>query len=83
MATQTRPRAVRVRRVPNWRLQQLRIDAGMACSDLAYRAGTSAKTVRLAEAGFVPGPRIQFGIAQVFKLKPTDIWPLEMQGSVR
>lgn len=51
----------------------------MAPSDLAYRAGVSAKTIRLAEHGFVPGPRIQFAIAQVFDLSPLDLWPLETQ----
>lgn len=51
----------------------------MAPSDLAYRAGVSAKTIRLAEHGFVPGPRIQFAIAQVFELSPLDLWPLETQ----
>lgn len=79
----------RSRRVPNRHLTRLRVNHGMATTDLAYRAGTSAKTIRLAEAGFVPGPRIQFAIAQVFvdadtgrRLVPTDIWPLEMQQHV-
>lgn len=69
----------RSRRAPNRRLAELRINAGMAPSDLAYRAGTSAKTIRLAELGWVPGPRIQFAIAAVFDLKPLDLWPLELQ----
>lgn len=60
----------------NRRLQELRINAGMAPSDLAYRAGISPKTVRLAEHGFIPGPRTQFAIAQVFDLHPLDLWPL-------
>lgn len=57
----------------------------MAPSDLAFRAGTTAKTIRMVEAGFVPGPRIQFAIAQVFtsatgeKLLPLDVWPMETQ----
>lgn len=67
------------RRLPNRNLQALRINAGMAPSDLAFRAGTSAKTVRLAEAGWVPNPRIQFAIAGVFALTPLDLWPLETQ----
>lgn len=69
----------RRRRSPNRRLQELRINSGMAPSDLAYRAGVSAKTIRLAEAGFIPGPRIQFSVAQVFSLSPLELWPLESQ----
>lgn len=64
---------------PNRRLQELRINAGLSTTDLAYRAGTSAKTIRLAEKGYVPGPRLQFQIAQVFELLPLDLWPLERQ----
>jgi lambda repressor-like predicted transcriptional regulator len=51
----------------------------MAPADLAYRAGVCAKTIRLAEAGFVPGPRIQFAIAAVFDMQPLELWPLERQ----
>jgi len=67
------------RRFPHRRLLELRINAGMAPSDLAYRAGVSAKTIRMVEAGWVPGPRVQFAIAAVFDLLPLDLWPLERQ----
>lgn len=70
-------RSQRVR--PHRQLQILRINAGMAPNDLAYRAAVSAKTVRMVEAGFVPGPRIQFQIAGVFGLQPLDLWPIERQ----
>ena len=46
---------------------------------LAYRAGVSGNTIRMVEAGFVPGPRIQFAIAQVFDMRPLDLWPIEEQ----
>lgn len=49
----------------------------MSPNDLAYRAGISGNTVRLAEAGFRPGPRVQFAIAAVLDVQPLDIWPLE------
>lgn len=65
---------------PNRQLMELRINQGMSPNDLAYQAGVSGKTVRMAEAGFVPGPRIQHAIATVFDLRPTDIWPLHSQG---
>lgn len=66
-------------RAPNTELISLRINGGMTAADLAYRCGTSAKTIRLAEAGFTPGPRIQFEIAKAFGLEPLDIWPMERQ----
>lgn len=73
--TRKRVRATR----PNRRLQALRINEGLSPNDLAYRAGISGNTVRLAEAGFRPSPRVQFAIAQVFNKLPLDIWPLEDQ----
>lgn len=72
-----------VRRSPNVRLQELRINAGLSPNDLAYRAATTGNTVRLAERGFTPGPRIQYAIAQVFGVRPLDIWPLEQQVRTR
>lgn len=64
---------------PNRRLQGLRLNAGLSPNDLAYRAGVSAPTIRLAEKGHIPGPRVQHAIAEVFDLLPLDIWPLERQ----
>lgn len=58
------------------RLRELRIQAGMSPNDLAYRARVSGKTIRMAEAGFIPSPRTQFAIAAVFDLSPLDLWPL-------
>ncbi len=66
-------------RTPNRLLQELRINAGLSPNDLAYRAGVSGKTIRLAERGFIPGPRIQFATARAFGLEPLDIWPMERQ----
>ena len=67
------------RRIPNRRLQELRLNAGLSPNDLAYRAGISGKAVRMAEEGFVPSPRVQFAIAAAFDLKPLDLWPLDRQ----
>jgi DNA-binding XRE family transcriptional regulator len=72
-------RQVGSRHGPNHRLIELRVNEGMAPSDLAYRAGVSAKSIRLAEMGFIPGPRVQFAIASAFGLRPTDIFPLHAQ----
>lgn len=75
MATLTESR----RKAPNRRLMELRINEGMSPNDLGYRAGVSGKTVRMAEQGFLPGPRVQHAIASVFGLQPTEIWPLQVQ----
>jgi transcriptional regulator with XRE-family HTH domain len=70
-----KPRSLKKR--PHRQLQALRINAGLTPNDVAYRAGVSGNTVRLAEAGFRPTPRVQYAIAQVFDLLPLDLWPLE------
>lgn len=69
----------RSNRRPNRRLVALRINEGLSPNTLAYRAGVSGNTIRLAEAGFRPSPRVQYAVAAVFGLKPLDIWPLEEQ----
>ena len=69
----------RRRVTPNRRLQALRINEGLSPNALAYRAGVSGNTVRMAEAGFVPTPRVQFALAEVFEKRPLDIWPLDSQ----
>lgn len=72
------PTATR-RRTPNRRLAELRLNAGLSPNALAYRAGVSGKAVRMAEAGFVPTPRVQFAVAGVFDLRPLDLWPFDQQ----
>lgn len=75
----------RRRRVPNRRLQELRINAGLSPNDLSRQSGIGAGTIRLAEAGHTPGPRAQFAIADFFssfygrEIRPLDIWPLSHQ----
>lgn len=64
---------------PNTQLYSLRINDGLSRQDLSRRTGVSIETIRLAEVGFIPGPRIQFILADAFGLKPLDIWPLEHQ----
>jgi len=67
------------RRKAHRQLYGLRINAGLSRYDLGRRTGVSAETIRLAEAGFVPGPRVQFQIASEFGLRPLDLWPIERQ----
>lgn len=64
---------------PHRQLQELRINHGMSPNDLALRAGINGNTVRLAERGFTPSPRVQFAIAGVFSLQPTELWPMDRQ----
>lgn len=62
---------------PHHLLIELRLAAGMSPNDLAARSGLSGKTVRLAEKGFIPGPRAQFALAGVFDRGPLDLWPYD------
>jgi transcriptional regulator with XRE-family HTH domain len=64
---------------PNRKLQTLRLNAGLSPNQLAYRAGVSGPTVRLAERGHCPSPRVQLALASVFDLEPLDLFPLETQ----
>ena len=64
------------RRAPNLRLTELRLNRGLSANDLGRLANVAGKTVRLAEDGHIPTPRIQYAIAAVFEKQPTDIWPL-------
>lgn len=64
-------------------LTALRVNEGLSREDLALRAGVSRETVRLAEAGFLPTPRVQFAIAAAFGKRPLDLWPIERQRSGR
>ena len=75
--------AKRSRRRPNLELMGLRINAGLSREGLAARAGTNRETIRLAEAGHVPGPQLQKAIASAFQRRPLDIWPIETQRGVR
>jgi transcriptional regulator with XRE-family HTH domain len=67
------------RRVPNRKLQELRLNEGLSPNDLGRRAGVSGKSVRLAEEGRTPSPRIQFAIAHALGVEVLDLWPLERQ----
>lgn len=71
--------AAKANRVPNHQLIERRINKGLSPVDLADRALVSPKTVRMAEAGFTPGPRIQLQIARVFDADPLELWPMERQ----
>jgi transcriptional regulator with XRE-family HTH domain len=67
------------RRTRHTRLLELRINAGWSRVDLALKAGVGRETVRLAELGSIPTPRVQMAIASAFDLRPLDLWPIERQ----
>lgn len=67
------------RKVPHLKLKELRVNAGMSPNDLAYRVGVSGKTIRMAEQGWIPSPRVQFQIASAFALRPLDLWPFDRE----
>lgn len=71
------PTPISSRRVPHLRLKELRVNEGWSPNDLAFRAGVSGKTIRMAEAGWIPSPRTQFQIAAALGLKPLDLWPFD------
>lgn len=79
----SKPKTRRTRRQRHVELIGLRINEGLSREQLAYRIGVSRETIRLAEDGFLPTPRIQFAIAGAFAKRPLDIWPMERQGSGR
>jgi DNA-binding XRE family transcriptional regulator len=66
-------------RKPNRNLQALRLNRGLSPNDLARETGISAPTIRLAEKGHTPSPRVAFALADFFGLHVTDIWPIPGQ----
>lgn len=77
--TRSRQTARKTRKQPNLTLIAFRINAGHSRETLALRLGIGRETIRLAEAGFTPTPRIQFALASEFNTTPLEIWPLETQ----
>lgn len=61
----------------------LRINDGLSLDDLAAKAAVGRETIRIAEAGFVPTPRIQFAISAALGRRPLDLWPIERQRGIK
>lgn len=61
---------------PNLTLIGLRLNHGLSPRDLAHLTGVSASTIRLAEKGHIPGPRVMFALAEFLGVEVLDIWPL-------
>lgn len=61
-------------------VRSFRIDHGLSPEQLGGLIGVSGHTIRrIEEKGMVPTPRVQFAIANFFRLRPTEMWPLEPQ----
>lgn len=67
------------RRQRNTELIALRVNAGLSREMLGYKADVGRETIRMAEAGFLPTPRVQFAIAKALDTTPLELWPIELQ----
>lgn len=63
----------------NTELIALRVNAGLSREMLGLKAGVGRETIRMAEAGFLPTPRVQFALAKALGSRPLDLWPIERQ----
>jgi DNA-binding XRE family transcriptional regulator len=66
-------------RKPNLALTGHRLNKGLSPNGLSGLTGVSAQTIRLAEKGHLPSPRVMFELAQFFEVEVLDIWPLPGQ----
>lgn len=70
----------RNRKQPNRKLIELRLNKGLTPNQVAYMTGLTGPTIRLAEKGHVPSPRVQLALAEFYDAeRVVDLWPLEMQ----
>jgi DNA-binding XRE family transcriptional regulator len=57
------------------KLRMLRIDRGMSPEALGELAGVTGATIRRLEDGGLPTAGVAFKVAQVFDMKPSELWP--------
>lgn len=59
------------------RLRECRRDMGFNIREAAEEIGVGVGTLQMAESGVrVPSPRVAKRIADFYKLKPSDFWPI-------
>lgn len=63
----------------NTELIALRVNAGLSREMLGLKAGVGRETIRMAEAGFLPTPRVQYALAKALATEPLKLWPIERQ----
>lgn len=69
----------RKRKQPNRKLIEYRLNKGLTPNQVAYMTGLTGPTIRLAEKGHVPSPRVQLALAEFYEERVLDLWPLELQ----
>ena len=68
-------------RATGTRLRALRVDRGLSPEQLGWELGASGRsyvsgpTIRRAERGAVPTPRVQYALASYFGMRLSDLWP--------
>lgn len=62
---------------PHMELIAARYDEGLSRQMLAMRAGLGRETVRAAEAGYPPTPRVQRALAKALDRRRDELWPAE------
>ena len=63
---------------PHLDLIAARYNEGLSRELLGLRAGLGRETVRKAEAGFTPSPRVQRLLADALGCRRHDLWPKEL-----
>lgn len=69
------PNDTQARTRPVGRLEAMRRERGLRQVDLAQAAGVSATSVSIAEAGYVPSPRLRARIAAALDVPESELWP--------
>lgn len=69
----------RNRKQPNRRLIERRLNKGLTPNQVAYMTGLTGPTVRLAEKGHIPSPRVQLALAEFYGEEVLALWPIETQ----
>ncbi len=69
----------RNRKHPNRKLIEYRLNKGLTPNQVAYMTGLTGPTIRLAEKGHIPSPRVQLALAEFYGERVVDLWPIETQ----
>jgi DNA-binding XRE family transcriptional regulator len=61
------------------KLAELRFNEGLTPEQLGEACEVSGRTIRRLEEGIRPSPSIAKKLADHFKVKPSEIWPLDKE----
>jgi DNA-binding XRE family transcriptional regulator len=62
-------------------LAELRFDEGLTPEELGEKCHISGRTIRRIEEGTKPSPRVAKKLADHFKVKPSEIWPVDAEAT--